>query len=129
MGQAITHLTDVMVSRGFESKPQAAFTPRDGNPQYGTIRLKASNMRKRKDVTEYDNYTIEWQDAPAGVVELLNQKNVRIAIYGEQSHEVFNDVPFTKILARGPGALVITKYGEKSEVKPETRQREPREEL
>lgn len=117
MSQAVLHLNDTFINKGFEGKPQAEFKPGQKNPKYGIVRFGVTHKRQgREGEAKYDSYRVELRNVPADskLIELLNAPSTKIAIYGELSQEVFNDKPYQKITA-DRNALVFTKYGDKED--------------
>jgi len=118
MSQAILHLSDVYVSKGFENKPQASFKANEGS-EYGVVRFKTSHKKaaKKGEKADYDNYTIEWRGVKGDskVIELLNQPGVRVSLYGETAQEEFNGNKFVRVSCEGRNAVTIAVYGEAKE--------------
>jgi len=116
MGQSVLHLSDVYVERGFETNPQAKFQPGQKNAAYGTVRFKVSNKRyiSKEEGSTYDKYSIEWRNvsSESKVIGFLNQPGTRVAVYGEASHETYQNNPYTKVVCDGRNSVIITKFGE-----------------
>ncbi|HLD91422.1 MAG TPA: hypothetical protein VI911_10495 [Patescibacteria group bacterium] len=110
MSQAITHLTDVYVSKGFDGKPQASFKANDKG-EYGQVNFKVSHKKYTKtgEKAQYDNYSIQWRNVKGDskVIELLNQPGTRVSLYGEQTQEVYMEKSFIRVTCEGRNAVNI----------------------
>ena len=118
MSQAVLHLNDVYVSKGFDNKPQTTFKANDGS-DYGILRFKVSHKKvaKKDAKAEYDNYSVEWRGVKSDskVIELLNQPGVRVSLYGETTQEEYENRKFIRVSCDGRNAVSIAAYGEKKE--------------
>ena len=118
MSQAVLHLSDVYVSKGFDNKPQASFQA-NKDSEYGVVRFKTSHKKvaKKGEKAEYDNYTIEWRGVKGDskVIELLNAPGVRVSLYGEVTQEEFNGNKFIRVTCEGRNSVTIAAYGESAQ--------------
>lgn len=115
MSQAVLHLSDVYVSKGFDNKPQVTFKANEGS-EYGVVRFKTSHKKvaKKGEKADYDNYTIEWRGVKSDskMIELLNQPGVKVSLFGEITQEEFNGNKFIRVSCDGRNSVSIASYGE-----------------
>jgi hypothetical protein len=120
MSQAILHLSDVYVSKGFNGAPQVKFIAKEGS-DYGQLNFKVSYKKaaaKQGEKADYDNYSINWRNVKGDskIIELLNQNGVKVSLYGEISQEEYEGKKFVRVTCDGRNSVSIAAYGENKEV-------------
>lgn len=119
MSQAILHLADVYVSKGYDGVPAVKFSAKE-NSEYGQATFKVSHKKapaKTGDKPEYDNYSITWRNVKGDskMIDLLNQPGVKVSLYGEITQEEFKGTKFIRVTCDGRNSVSIGSYGEKKE--------------
>lgn len=132
MGQAIVHLIDNYVSKGFGDEPQVKFQPGKNNPKFGIVRFKVSNRRfAGEGENKYDNYSIELRGIPADskLIEFLSTPGTRVSLYGELAQEEYKDKPYQKVTCEGRNSVIISRFGDQEQTQATRKETVSSEEL
>lgn len=119
MSLLTTTASHVMVSKGFDNKPQVKFSAKDGS-SYGSLTFKISHKKapaKTGEKGEYDNYSITVKNVKSDskIIDMLNQPGVKISLTGTLSQEEYEGKKFCRITCESSYALTIDDYGTQTE--------------
>ena len=107
----------VMVSKGFDNKPQTKFSSKEGSA-YGSLSFKVSHKKapaKAGEKGEYDNYSVTVKNVKSDskLIDMLNQPGVKVSFMGTLSQEEYEGKKFSRITCESSYALTVDDYGTK----------------
>ena len=111
MSLATTTLSHVMVSKGFDNKPQVKFSAKDGST-YGSLTFKVSHKKapaKTGEKGEYDNYSITVKNvkSESKIIEMLSQPGVKVSLNGSITQEEYEGKKFCRITCESSYAVNV----------------------